>query len=510
MKKLLKKNYYQVGRGIVQYLIKCKYFDIIPLVIKLFPKETYRASFHLLKIGYLDLAYRIIKNYLPKNINEIDLKERIEFMQKVRKEGFRTFKFKKKPIKKISVLFAVHNSLPYDYAGYAIKTHQIVSYLKRKNINIIVATRPGYPVDLQKHRNIKMKSSYDVIDDVLYIRLKDREHTFKKGADIKYINLYADELVKIAKDKDITILHGCSNYLNGLAVIQAASILKIPAVYEIRGLWYKTRASLDNIYKKKGMYDYEEIMEKMAAKSADRVVTISYALKDLVEEWGIKKEKIKVIPNAVDTNMFFPIPKNENLIKKYNLKNKIVIGFIGSLTHYEGLRELILAFKKILKIRSDIALLIVGEGREMNKLKKISKNVNNIIFAGRVSPNEVKEYYSVLDICPFPRNNFEVCRYVPPLKILEAMAMKKSIIVSDVPPLLEIIKNNENGLVCQADSIDSLKDKLLYLIDNIEERNRLAANAYNWVIKNRSLDIIGQKYIELYKELKDENSFNFR
>jgi glycosyltransferase involved in cell wall biosynthesis len=450
-----------------------------------------------MNIGYLDLASNIIKNHSPQKW-ELPLINRINSMIEIRNSGLVIKKEEKNSIKKISVLFAVHNSLPYDRAGYAVRTQMIARNLKEKGVEIVVTTRAGYPWDLLKHRGLAKKDS-NIIDNIKYLQILDKNKQFKKDSDLKYVKIYAEGLVKHAQDNNITILHGHSNYLNGLATIQASNQLKIPSIYEIRGLWYLTRLTLDFKYRDAGMFAYEEEMEKGVAKGADAVVTISNALKELIVSWGIDEKKIYVIPNAVDITLFAEKSPNRELINKYRLDGKVVIGYVGSLTGYEGLKELILAVDELILKKIDIALIVVGDGREREKLQKLAKS-KDIIFTGRVPFEEVAEYYSIFDICPFPRNNYEVCQYVPPLKILEAMAMKKAIIISDVAPLLEIIEDGENGLVCKANSVESLKESILKLYYNKEMRKELGQKAHSWVLKNRTWDKISQKYINLYSK----------
>jgi glycosyltransferase involved in cell wall biosynthesis len=390
----------------------------------------------------------------------------------------------------------VHNSLPYDKAGYAIRTHSIVTNLKDE-IDLEVVTRAGYPWDLLKHRGLPFKEK-DIIDGVEYIRLFDKNKTFKKGSDLNYINVYADEIIRIVKEKNSTILHASSNYLNALATLKASETLKLPVVYEMRGLWYVTRTTLDPHFKDNGMYEYEHQMEKSCAMYADRVVVISEALKNLVISWGVEAQKIKVIPNAVDITKFQPLSKDKTLCEKYNLQGKTVVGFLGSLTKYEGIKELVIAINELTKEGyDDIVLIIVGDGREKIYLESLVES-KNIIFTGRVSFEEVDKYYSLFDICPFPRNDYEVCRYVPPLKVLEAMAMQKAIIVSDVAPLLEMVENEKTALVCKADSVIDLKIKILELYANQDKIAHLGYNARIWVQTNRNWSEVSKKYEEIY------------
>lgn len=495
MKVIIKKIYNYPAKIVLKIFFKLRYFDKLVILVKIFPRITHKVAFELMKIGYLDLASSIIKNHSSHKW-ELPLINRINSMVEIKKSGLVIKKEEKNHIKKIFVLFSVHNSLPYDKAGYAIRTHMIARNLKEKGIDIFVTTRAGYPWDLQKHRGVERKD-LNCIDGIEYLQISDKNRQFKKDSDFKYVNVYAEGLVKHAQENNITILHGHSNYLNGLATVQAANQLQIPSIYEIRGLWHLTRLTLDSKYRDAGMFAYEEEMEKGVAKGADAVVTISNALKELIASWGVEENKIHVIPNAVDMRLFQEKNPNKQLINRYKLDGKVVIGYIGSITGYEGLKELILAVDELIEEKIDIVLLIVGEGREKYNLQKLAKS-KDIIFTGRVPFEEVAEYYSIFDICPFPRNNYEVCQYVPPLKILEAMAMKKAIIVSDVTPLLEIIEDGENGLVCEADSVESLKESILKLYHKKEMRKELSQKAHSWVLENRTWDEITQEYLKLY------------
>lgn len=147
--------------------------------------------------------------------------------------------------------------------------------------------------------------------------------------------------------------------------------------------------------------------------------------------------------------------------------------------------------------------MIVGDGKEFEKLKKLVKT-KNIIFTGRVAHSEVKKYYSIFDMCVYPRTKHEVTQYVPPLKPLEAMAMKIPVIVSDLAPLIEMVKDKNTGLICKADDLESLKDKIIELYSSKELRSRLAENAYNWVKEERNWNTNITKYKELYDSFKSE------
>jgi glycosyltransferase involved in cell wall biosynthesis len=196
------------------------------------------------------------------------------------------------------------------------------------------------------------------------------------------------------------------------------------------------------------------------------------------------------------------LSKDKTLCEKYNLQGKTVVGFLGSLTKYEGIKELVIAVNELTKERyNDLVLMIVGDGKEKEALEALVES-KNIIFTGRVPFEEVDKYYSLFDICPFPRNDYEVCRYVPPLKVLEAMAMQKAIIVSDVAPLLEMVENEKTALVCKSNSIEDLKMKILELYREKQKRIILGSNAKEWVKKERNWLEVSKQYKEIYNEFQ--------
>ena len=401
-------------------------------------------------------------------------------------------------------LFALHYSLPYDTAGYSVRSHSILTHLKRRGLDVPAVTRLGYPWNLGGYAGKELRVENN-IDGLCYVRLTS-DCNWRQRRDSEYIDAYAQRLVEEAKAGSVSILHSASNFLNGLAAARAARTAGCKSIYEVRGLWHLSQAVKEPGFENADHFLYSEIMERAAALEADAVVTISEALKERLAHAGVKPEKITVIPNAVDLKIFKPMSSNVELKKRLGLEGKTVVGFIGSLTGYEGLDLLIEAVASLVGQGAKLCLLLVGKGYAETALKKIASSHQRkdcIRFVGHVPFNDIKKYYSIIDIFPFPRNGYEVCRLSPPLKVLEAMAAAKPVIVSDLPPLLEMVKDGETGYVCRADDLQSLTETIQRLYENPDERQSLGAAARKWVAENRSWEDISGKYIDLYRETCD-------
>jgi glycosyltransferase involved in cell wall biosynthesis len=402
------------------------------------------------------------------------------------------------------VFYLLHNSLPYNSAGYATRTHGLLSGLRSGGWDIRGVTRLGFPYDMPGQDDLGEIPAVDVIDGVPYERLTTVPVREMKNPIQQYVSRYAAAVMDKARDERPAIIHAASNHWNGLAAVTAANRLGVPSIYEVRGLWEVTRGSRDPVWAQGGMYRFIAKMEASAAAGATRVIAITHALKDELVERGVPAEKISVVPNGVNVERFRPLVRDEGLAAKLGVAGKQVIGYIGSVLDYEGIDLLIEAAGRMRKTRSDFAVLIVGDGAERERFQDAATSLgldDVVIFTGRVPHSDVERYYSLVDIAPFPRLPLPVCEMVSPLKPFEAMAMGKAVVGSDVSAIAEIIDHGETGLLHTKGDVDSLQRALERLLDRPEERSTLALNAREWVQTNRTWQQLSGMVSDIYRSL---------
>jgi glycosyltransferase involved in cell wall biosynthesis len=177
--------------------------------------------------------------------------------------------------------------------------------------------------------------------------------------------------------------------------------------------------------------------------------------------------------------------------RNLNLVGKKVIAFIGSFYAYEGLDLLVAAMPKLLSVRPDIRLLLVGGGQVTEAIKQQIARLglqDSVIMTGRVPYEEVETYYSVTDVLVYPRKSMRLTELVTPLKPLEAMAQKSMFLASDVGGHKELVRDGVTGTLFKADDIDDLVRSLLALLDqedrwpSIRDAGRdFVENERNWI-----------------------------
>ena len=363
------------------------------------------------------------------------------------------------------------------------------------DVKIFVLTRTGYPWD-RKDSLVYPDAGkdYNILDGIRYDHLKTPKNS-------KLTALYAEEasleFEKYIVKKHISCVHAASNHVNALPALIAAKRLGISFQYEMRGLWELTRISRQPEFAKSHNFKLGLDLEAFVAKHADRVFVISNQLSLYIQKnWGIPKEKIFLLPNCADVDKLKPDTSiEENSKEKSDLtiedcdtesallskdlsslssdvnneKNsenfiyatsKIVIGYAGSLIVYEGLQTLLKAMDILVNRKNmNIHLNIIGDGEYRNTLEELARSLglnNNVTFFGRLSPLEAKNKQDECSLICIPREPFEVCQIVPPIKLVEAMAKGKCVVVPDLPVFvdeLSIVDNVTNNKALDSNSL---------------------------------------------------------
>lgn len=383
------------------------------------------------------------------------------------------------------VLFVCHTTLHHHTNGYSVRTQNIVKSIKGLGIEVQCIARPGYPWDRKDAKNIfkaVSRQEYDGINYYYYNNCNIQQNNFTNFSE-KASRCIQEHIEK----HSITHVIAASNYINAVPALMAARLSGIPFIYDVRGLWEYTKATKILAWKNSERFNLSKRLETLVASHADHVITISSQLKDKLIDRGIKASKILISNNGAKAWPLKEASKNKE-IKSTSDPTK-VIGFIGSMEHYEGLDILILSLKKLIDDGIDVKLILVGSGPEAQNLHELAcrENISDRVdFVGRVAYENIPYYYSLIDVCVYPRRSYELCKIVPPLKPLEAMAFEKPVFISNLAPLMELTGGNTFIFKseCPISLYKTLKDNInddQKLKDKKEEAAEFVENERNWV-----------------------------
>jgi PEP-CTERM/exosortase A-associated glycosyltransferase len=382
------------------------------------------------------------------------------------------------------------------FSGYVFRTSYILKYQKELGLEPIILTSP-------KHGDIT--APLEEIDEMRVYRTS--QNNFGNISFIKENRLMRalqTRIEEVVEKERPDIIHAHSPSLNGIPSVKVARKYDIPIVYEVRAFWED--AAVDHGSFKDGSLKYwlSKTIETALLNRVDAIFTICDGLRKEMIARGIINENITVIPNCVDPEIFAPREYDQELADKYGLKEKLVLGFIGSFYHYEGLDILIDSFSRVSQSNNNIQLILVGDGPEKEQLyKKVERHglLDDVIFTGKIPHEQITRYYSLMDILIYPRKKMRLTEFVTPLKPLEAMAMEKVVVGSDVGGMKELISHNENGFLFKAGDIQSLQNLLSEIMRDTKHFIDISKAGKETILNKHLWGAAVEKYLTTYEKL---------
>jgi glycosyltransferase involved in cell wall biosynthesis len=368
--------------------------------------------------------------------------------------------------------------------------------------------------------NIGMLKSEETFGNIKLQRCSLFEH-FKVEIPLiktfRYGKINSDKLVSFVKEKNIEIVHGHNPLEFAIAAMKYAKKYNIPFVYEAHGLmvdkWIIKKKSCISMVNYLLVKELLKIKEKKIFQSADAVITQTNAMKQRIKSvYSVDVDKIKIIPNGVDEDKFDPAKwywQGVEIRKKRKWNKKIIFMYSGYLDNINGIKFFIENVKIISEeIKQKIKVVILGRGPLQKYVENMSKEESWLEYIGLVNYDDMPIYYSACDVFVIPRPSTLPAETLVPMKLLEAMAMEKVVLGTDVRGITEIITNNKNGVLFKNGNKDDFLSKIDYIVKNYEKSNNLGKqagkdvlNIYKWQISKRKLQ-------GLYLELASKSRMN--
>ena len=222
------------------------------------------------------------------------------------------------------------------------------------------------------------------------------------------------------------------------------------------------------------------------------LTVVSSAMKETVENMGIKPNKVRVISMGVDLkNLFVPDPQI--------IRNSRQLLFVGRLVEKKGLNILLKAISIVLTRYPDIRLIVAGTGPLESNLRQYCHKLNildNVDFMGMVPQLQLPYLYqkSTMAIFPFivDRNGDQEGLG---LVVVEAMGCKCPVIASELPAIKDTIYHKKTGLFVPSGDIEQLAETIIKFIENPDILFEITANARHLVLNKFDWDVIADQYI---------------
>ena len=302
---------------------------------------------------------------------------------------------------------------------------------------------------------------------------------------------------KIFLKKRFHVIHGCNP--PDLIFITALffKLLGVKYVFDHHDI--NPELYLAKFDKKDFFYRSMLFFERMTFRAADYSIATNESYKKIaIERGGMEAEKVTVVRSGPSLKRL-KLTAGDPVYKK---GRDFLVGYVGVIGVQEGLDLLLESVQHIVKKRDDVQFAIIGSGTALDEIKLLADELgvkDYVDFYGRVSDEKLVDVLNTCDVCVNPDRPTEMNNLSTMNKIMEYMALRKSIVQYDLKE--GRASALEASLYAENDNTKDFAERIMFLLDNEEESKRMAEFGYDRVINTLSWEYEQVRLTDFYRKV---------
>ena len=317
--------------------------------------------------------------------------------------------------------------------------------------------------------------------------------------------VYVHFLIKLIRAHDFDILYTRTpSNLSGIIGYLSKKMMGIPLVFEINGIAFEEQKLMRNKLSMgtknvitNALIVYRRHKEILMWSKADAIISVTIGIKRYLVQHGVDEDKIWVIGNGANTDLFKPMSQNiaRNELGLDSI-NKYVC-FVGNLAPWQGVEYLIQAAPLVLECIPKTKFLIVGDGVMREQLEKMVGKLDlndDFIFTGMISYEDVPKYINASDVCvaPFISARNEKIG-LSPLKLYEYLACGKPVVGSNIMGVGDLLEDSNAGIPFTPEDHIELANAINKILINNKLIEKFGVNARRTVVENHDWKKVTKK-----------------
>lgn len=264
----------------------------------------------------------------------------------------------------------------------------------------------------------------------------------------------------------------------GLAGITLARHFNVPFVFEVRDLWPEALVNLGGLRNPLVIWHLRRMAKRIYSK-ANHIVALSPGMKDGIVRAGVPAERVTVIPNACDCDLFRSDLDGSIWRNRLSLGERFTAVYFGAMGLANGLDYVIEAARLLSQRRKDhIALVLVGDGGKRTELEKMAREykLTNVIFCASIPKTELARLVAGCDVCMTIFRSAKEESWSPN-KMFDALAAGRAVLINVPGWLRETIEKNNCGKYVDPHNPQALAEALEELAANPQLCREMGKNA---------------------------------
>jgi glycosyltransferase involved in cell wall biosynthesis len=291
-----------------------------------------------------------------------------------------------------------------------------------------------------------------------------------------------------SKPTDVIICNSPPLFL-GITGYLGAKLKRAKFVFNVADIWPESAVEL-GILKNKAFIRMARWLELFLYKKSWKIAAATEGIRDYMIQQGKAPSDVFLLPNGVNTDVFKPLPKNEELLRELRLEGKVVFTYAGTMGYAQGLDSVLRAAALIKEEYPNAHFLFVGDGQEREKLIKLKEELrlDNVTFYGSVPVSKMPDIFSISDYSIVSLRNIDLFKGARPSKIFPAIATGTPVLYCGAGESAEILKTHNCGRIAPPEQPEGIAAVIRELMQISEEEyrmmsengRRLAVEEYSW------------------------------
>ena len=284
---------------------------------------------------------------------------------------------------------------------------------------------------------------------------------------------------------------------------------QVPFVFEVRDLWPESLVAVGAGSEDSLLHHALGAIAGFLYKRSNCIAVVTPAFNDhLIRHWRVPADKIAVVENGVETNLFAPQPpaSDQALRRELGVEGKFLTSYIGTMGNAHGLETLLDAASQLQQQNPDILFLLIGEGAEKQRIKALaqSRGLSNVRFLDQQPREKIPAFISASDACLVLLKKTDVFKTVIPTKMLEFMSCARPVILGVDGQARQIVEEANSGIVIEPENAEALTQAITQLAADRDLRTKLGQQGREYILQNFSRGRTAEKYIQVLQRVVDK------
>ncbi len=291
----------------------------------------------------------------------------------------------------------------------------------------------------------------------------------------------------------------------GLPGLVLKATRRVPFVYHIADMWPESVVESGMVGHGRLKEFTSELLSRWCSAvygQAAAITVLSPGFKRMLVERGVLSEKIHIVYNWVEEDVFRPVPRDANLEAALGFQGRFNVVYAGNLGAFQGLENVIRAALR-LRHAPAIQIVLVGTGQREAQLKSLARQLgaDNVVFLDQRSPSEVAKINSLADVLLVHLKDLPFFASTIPGKTQVALACGRPILMAVRGDAADIVHRAQAGLTCEPENDEAVAQAILeFYRMNREEREAMGRRGREFYLREMSLADAGKRMEALLQQ----------